>query len=316
MTNPLLQLKNVSKKFQKGNQFFHAVQSVSFNIFKGQTVGLGGESGCGKSTLAKLIMQLLKPTSGEILFHGKSIHNLNSAETVQLQKKMQMIFQQPASSLNPKMSVRKIISEPLEIHGLYEKQEREDYLYELLQQVGLNTSLLNRFPCQLSGGQKQRVAIARALAIHPDLLICDEPFSALDVSTQVQIIKLLSQLQTDRALSYLIISHDLSILRYLSHRLAIMYLGHLVEWGETESVYVNPLHPYSQGLVSSVLEVDLEKKKERSRVVIKGEIPTSMAISKGCPFSKRCPIAKGICEISSPELREIKPGHFAACHFA
>ncbi len=314
MTVPLLDVQHLSKQFRLGKQTLHAVQDVSFSLAPGEVLGLGGESGCGKSTIGKLLMRLLEPTAGSIFFEGKNLNDLVAEKKQAWRRHIQMIFQHPAASLNPRMSVEEALSEPFIIHGLAKGKQRTQRLAELLVQVGLSEEYLKRFPHTLSGGQKQRVAIARALAIEPRLLICDEPFSALDVSVQAQIINLLARLQREQHLAYLIISHDLSILRYLTHRLAIMYMGQFVEWGPSKEVYDYPLHPYTQALVSAVLSSDLVKERQRSRIVLKGEVPSLVHLPQGCPFYARCPHAQKICQTVKPAWREVKPQHFTACH--
>lgn len=312
--SPLLEVKHLSKHFHLKKQLLYAVQDVSFSLSKGEVLGLGGESGCGKSTVGKLLMQLLKPTSGSISLNGQNLNLLASGKSQAWRRDLQMVFQHPAASLNPRMTVEKIIAEPFIIQKLGKKQELMEKLISLLSQVGLPEEYLKRYPHELSGGQKQRIAIARALALEPQLLICDEPFSALDVSIQAQMIRLLTQLQRERQLSYLIISHDLSILRHLSHYIAIMYLGQLVEWGPSYEVYNRPLHPYSQALVSAVLFANPAKERQRSKIVLKGDIPSLTRLPEGCPFYSRCPHAQKICQAEKPVWREIKPKHFTACH--
>lgn len=314
MTAPLLEVRHLSKHFRLGKQVIRAVQNVSFSLFPGEIVGLGGESGCGKSTIGKLLMRLVEATSGSIFFEGHDLSRLSSHQARAGRRKMQMIFQHPAASLNPRFTVEETLTEPFIIHGLAQGMERSKRIASLLAQVGLSEDYLKRLPHELSGGQKQRIAIARALAVHPRLLICDEPFSALDVSIQAQIINLLAQLQREQHLAYLIISHDLSILRYLTQRLAIMYLGELVEWGPSTEVYDNPLHPYSQALVSAVLSPDPFKERQRSRIFLKDDLPSHTTPSQGCPFYARCPYAQTKCQTVKPLQREIKPNHFTACH--
>jgi oligopeptide transport system ATP-binding protein len=248
MKNALLEVVNLNKQFKAGRQTFQVVKDLSFHLAKGEILGLGGESGCGKSTLGKAVLRLIEPTSGSIRFDGRDLMGMSKSELQQQRRHMQMIFQNPAASINPKFTVKEILSEPLDIHGLDKGTFRNARLNELLQQVGLNNDFLNRFPHELSGGQKQRIAIARALALNPALIVCDEPFSALDVSVQLQIIHLLRQLQEQLGLAYLLISHDLSALRFFTHRLAIMYMGQLMELGPTKSVYTNPQHPYTPSI--------------------------------------------------------------------
>lgn len=314
MTLPLLEVQQVSKQFFLRKQTVYAVQDISFSLSAGQILGLGGESGCGKTTVGKLLMHLMKPTSGSILFNGQDLQSLSSDPLQRWRRHIQMIFQHPASSLNPRMTVEKIIAEPFVIHGLAKEIKDKTKLISLLSQVGLSEDYLSRLPHELSGGQKQRVAIARALALEPRLLICDEPFSALDVSIQAQIINLLASIQRKRELSYLIISHDLSILRYMAHQMAIMYLGQIVEWGPSAEVYQRPLHPYSQALVSAVLVADPVKARQSSGTVFKSEVPSLTRLPQGCPFYARCPHAQKVCQTVKPRWKEVKPNHFTACH--
>lgn len=312
MNKPLIDVLQLEKQFRLGKRLLHAVKNVSFSMLPGEILGIGGESGCGKSTLAKLLMGLLNPTRGSIFFQGQDI--VQWASKKEWRRKIQMIFQQPANSLDPRFTVEETLEEPFIIHHIeLQKATRKKQLATLLEQVGLTEDLLERYPNELSGGQKQRIAIARALSVNPQLLICDEPFSSLDVSVQAQIINLLIRLHAEKQLSYLIISHDLSLLRYMTHQLAIMYLGEIVEKGPSEAVYDQPLHPYSQALVSAVLLPDPVLAKQRAHVVVKGEVQSTVS-SQGCPFASRCPYAKDICRREKPELREIKPGHFASCH--
>lgn len=314
MTLPLLDVRHLSKNFRLRGRILPAVQNVSFSLSQGEILGLGGESGCGKSTVGKMLMGLLEPTSGSIIFNGQKLSDLTQQRSQAWRRHIQMIFQHPAASLNPRMTIKETLAEPLIIHGLAKGAERAKRLAALLSQVGLSEDYLERLPHELSGGQKQRVAIARAMAVEPRLLICDEPFSALDVSIQAQIINLLVRLQREQNLSYLIISHDLSILRYLTHRLAIMYLGQIIEWGSSSGVYDNPLHPYTQALVSAVLLPDPFQERQKSPIFIKGEVPNLIHPPSGCPFYTRCPQAQNICRTVKPDLLEIKPGHFTACH--
>jgi oligopeptide transport system ATP-binding protein len=314
MTIPLLDVQHLSKQFRLGKQILHAVQDVSFSLLPNESMGLGGESGCGKSTVAKLLTGLLEPTTGSIYFDGQDLVNLAAQKSRWLRRNIQMIFQHPASSLNPRMSVEEALAEPLIIHRLVKGKELSQRLIMLLSQVGLSEEYLKRMPHELSGGQKQRVAVARALAVSPRLLICDEPFSALDVSVQAQIINLLTKLQLEQQLSYFIISHDLAILRYLTQRLAIMYLGQLMEWGPSTEVYDHPLHPYTQALLTAILSKDSFKKQDSPRVFLKGDPPSPLRIPKGCPFFARCPQAQTVCQTMKPVWQEVKPNHFVSCH--
>lgn len=314
MKNALLEVVNLNKQFKADRQTFQVVKDLSFHLAKGEILGLGGESGCGKSTLGKAVLRLIEPTSGSIRFDGRDLMGMSKSELQQQRRHMQMIFQNPAASINPKFTVKEILSEPLDIHGLDKGTIRNARLNELLQQVGLNNDFLNRFPHELSGGQKQRIAIARALALNPALIICDEPFSALDVSVQLQIIHLLQQLQKQLGLAYLLISHDLSALRFFTHRLAIMYMGQLMELGPTKSVYTNPQHPYTQALISAVPIPDPQLERKRQPIILKGELPNLFASIKGCPFHTRCPYASEVCREVMPEKREVGNGHLVACH--
>jgi oligopeptide/dipeptide ABC transporter ATP-binding protein len=310
----LLDVRHLSKQFRLKGQLLHAVQNVSFSLKSGEILGVGGESGCGKSTIGKMIMGLVEPTSGSIFFEGKNLSDLTHQRSQVWRRHIQMVFQHPAASLNPRMSVKETFEEPFLIHGIAKGKEKDGRIKELLFQVGLSEDFLDRMPHELSGGQKQRIAIARALALEPRLLICDEPFSALDVSVQAQIINLLAKLQRERHLSYLIISHDLSILRYLSQRLLIMYLGQMMELGTSDEVYHHPLHPYTQALVSAILLPDPSLEQKRSHIFINGEVPSLLRPPVGCPYYTRCPFAKKICETVKPEWKEVRPNHFAACH--
>jgi oligopeptide/dipeptide ABC transporter ATP-binding protein len=310
----LLDVRHLSKQFRLKGQLLHAVQNVSFSLKSGEILGVGGESGCGKSTIGKMIMGLVEPTSGSIFFEGKNLSDLTHQRSQVWRRHIQMVFQHPAASLNPRMSVKETLEEPFLIHGIAKGKEKDGRIKELLFQVGLSEDFLDRMPHELSGGQKQRIAIARALALEPRLLICDEPFSALDVSVQAQIINLLAKLQRERHLSYLIISHDLSILRYLSQRLLIMYLGQMMELGTSDEVYHHPLHPYTQALVSAILLPDPSLEQKRSHIFINGEVPSLLRPPVGCPYYTRCPFAKKICETVKPEWKEVRPNHFAACH--
>ena len=316
MTNPLLKVQQLSKQFHLGKRILHAVRGVSFSLMPGEILGLGGESGCGKSTLGKLLMRLIEPTAGSIFFEGQDLAKFTSSQSKEWRRAIQMIFQHPATSLNPRLTVAEALAEPFIIHQTLKEIERKMRMADLLEQVGMSEEFLHRTPDELSGGQKQRIAIARALAIEPRLLICDEPFSSLDVSVQSQIINLLKSLHRQRNLAYFIISHDLSILRYLTDQLAIMYLGEIVEWGPSTEVYDKPLHPYTQALVSAVLIADPIREKERTRIAVKGEIPSLAEQPAGCPFASRCPHAIEICRSIKPLLREVKPGHFASCHLS
>lgn len=312
--NILVKVDNVSKHFHTAGGVVKAVNNVSFEIAKGETVGLVGESGCGKSTLGRTLMGIYQPTDGKIYFNNEEINIKKAKDRYKYAKKAQMIFQDPYASLNPRMTVGSIISEGMEIHNMYTPEERKKRVGELLDLVGLNKEYANRFPHEFSGGQRQRIGIARALAIEPEFLICDEPISALDVSIQSQIINLLIDLQKRLGLTYLFIAHDLDIVRYISDRIVVMYLGHVVEIGESNEVYSNALHPYSQALLSAVPIPDPELEREKKRIILEGDIPSPINLPKGCPFAGRCHYAKPECSESMPELKEISAGHFVACH--
>jgi oligopeptide transport system ATP-binding protein len=320
----ILSVRNLKKHFPINAGFIiqrqvgavRAVDGVSFDVYRGETLGLVGESGCGKSTTGRTILQLYKPTSGEVIFEGQDISHLSPAAMRQMRKQMQIIFQDPFASLNPRMTVGSIISEPLQIHGLYpDKKERQGYIEELMRKVGLNPYFINRYPHEFSGGQRQRIGIARALALKPKFIVCDEPISALDVSIQAQVVNLLEDLQAELGLTYLFIAHDLSMVRHICDRVAVMYLGKIVELGPTDEVYDNPLHPYTQALLSAVPVPDPASEEKRRRIIISGDLPSPANPPRGCNFSTRCPVAFDLCrQDPDPELVEVTPGHFAACH--
>lgn len=312
--NVLLKIDNVSKSFKVGGGILKAVSGVSLEIKKGETLGLVGESGCGKSTLGRVVMGIYEPTHGKIVYDGKEMHIKNSKSRLEYAKHAQMIFQDPYASLNPRMTVESIIAEGMEIHGMYTPEKRKARVHELLELVGLNKEHANRFPHEFSGGQRQRIGIARALAIEPEFLVCDEPISALDVSIQSQVINLLIDLQKKLGLTYLFIAHDLDIVRYISDRIAVMYLGHLVELGTSDDVYSHSLHPYSEALLSAVPIPDPKLEKEKKRIILEGDVPSPIDLPAGCPFAGRCRYATEECKTKKPELEEVKPGHFVACY--
>lgn len=296
----------------------HAVESVSCFIYKGETLGLVGESGCGKTTLGRTVIRLYEPNSGRIIYGGKPIFDSEkkiAAPMLPYRRKMQIIFQDPSASLDPRMTVGEIVGEALDIHGLYqEKQERRERINHLLGEVGLNTEHSNRFPHEFSGGQQQRIGIARALAVEPEFIVCDEPISALDVSIQSQVINILEDLQRERHLTYLFIAHDISVVRHISNRIGVMYLGSMVELAESYELCNHPIHPYTKTLISAVPIPDPDKTRSRQRLLLEGEIPSPIDPPGGCRFHTRCPYAKDICSRSLPALREYGPGHLAACH--
>lgn len=311
---PLVQVNDVCKYFHVGkNADLKAVDHVSFEIYKGETVGLVGESGCGKSTMGRCMIRLYEPTSGEVIYDGKNITKLTAAEKKEFCKKVQMIFQNPYASLNSRMTVKEIVGEGLREHGMSGK-DADVKVQELLEIVGLNKDHMSRFPHEFSGGQRQRIGIARALSVDPDFIICDEPISALDVSVQAQVINMLKDLQTERGLTYLFIAHDLSVVKYISDRVIVMYLGTVVETAETEELYGNTLHPYTKALLSAIPEADPDRAKANKRILIKGEIPSPINPKNCCRFAERCSYATEKCFNEMPKLREVKPGHKVACH--
>ncbi len=321
----ILSVKNLKKHFpinsgviiQRQIGAVKAVDDVSFDVMKGETLGLVGESGCGKSTTGRTVLQLYKPTSGSVVFEGKELSTIATNELRHMRRKMQMIFQDPFASLNPRMSVGNIVAEPLKIHNVIQnKFELQEYIESLLQRVGLNPYYVNRYPHEFSGGQRQRIGIARALALKPTFIVADEPISALDVSIQAQVVNLLEDLQEEFNLTYLFIAHDLSMVRHICDRVAVMYLGKIVELGTTDEVYNNPLHPYTQALLSAVPVPDPLIEKKRQRIILKGDVPSPARPPIGCNFNTRCPVAvPGICyQEPDPPLEEVEPGHWVACH--
>lgn len=300
--------------FQRQVGAVHAVDGVSFDIKRGETLGLVGESGCGKSTTGRTILQLYKPTSGKVVFEGTDLVSLKREEMRWMRRQMQMIFQDPYASLNPRMTVGQIVGEPLMVHNAAKGKELTDYVTHLLELVKLNPAFANRYPHEFSGGQRQRIGVARALALQPSFIICDEPISALDVSIQAQIVNLLEELQEEFHLTYLFIAHDLSMVRHISKRVAVMYLGVLMELAERDDLYREPLHPYTQALLSAVPIPDPVADAARKRMILEGDVPSPVNPPSGCRFRTRCPIAEKICAEARPDFREVKPGHFVACH--
>lgn len=290
-----------------------AVDDVSFAIRKGETLGLVGESGCGKTTVGRTLLHLYKPTAGEILYEGKPVST--KAEIHEFRKKATMVFQDPYSSLNPRMTVSDIIGEPLDIHKLYSsREERRQRILELMDKVGLNSEHASRYAHEFSGGQRQRIGIARALALNPSFIVCDEPVSALDVSIQAQVINMFDELQEQLGLTYLFIAHDILVVRHISDRIAVMYLGKMVELADASEIYDHPMHPYTKSLMSAVPQPDPRIARANKRIVLSGDIPSPLNAPSGCPFRTRCPHASEACAASMPEFKEISPGHFAACH--
>lgn len=312
----LLSVKDLKKHFYMGKkEILKAVDGISLDIYKGETFGLVGESGCGKSTAGRTMIGLYDRTEGEVIFNGKDVHTLSEKERFQFHKQMQMIFQDPYASLNPRSTVKEIISEPMEVHGLYpDKKERLERIYQLLEDVGLNRDHANRYPHEFSGGQRQRIGIARALALDPDFIIADEPISALDVSVQAQVVNLLKRLQKEKGLTYLFIAHDLSMVKQISNRIGVMYLGHIVELTASNQLYKKPLHPYTQALLSAIPIPDPDIEDKRERIILQGELPSPMDPPSGCVFRTRCPHAMEVCAQQKPVWQEIDTDHFVACH--
>ncbi|MDI6604329.1 MAG: ATP-binding cassette domain-containing protein [Thermoanaerobacteraceae bacterium] len=310
----LLEVKNLKKYFNVSGGVLKAVDDVSFYIRKGETLGLVGESGCGKSTTGRTIIGLYEATEGSVVFDGMKIHNMRKDVRKKFTRKAQMIFQDPYASLNPRMTVGDIIGEGIDIHHLYKGKERMERIYNLLETVGLNREHVNRFPHEFSGGQRQRIGIARAMAIEPEFIVCDEPISALDVSIQAQIVNLLMNLQQEKALTYLFIAHDLSMVKHISDRVAVMYLGVIVEMTESGELYKNPLHPYTKALLSAVPIPDPDIEKNRERIILRGDVPSPINPPEGCRFKNRCKYAMDICGQVTPKLKEIGNGHYVSCH--
>jgi oligopeptide transport system ATP-binding protein len=300
--------------FQRHIGDIKAVDDVSFEIYKGETLGLVGESGSGKTTIGRTLLRLHEPTDGEIRFDNIDLVALEMKELRGIRRRMQMIFQDPYASLNPRMTIGSIIGEPLEVHDGLKGKEKNDRIRELLELVGINAGLVNRYPHEFSGGQRQRIGVARALALNPDLIVCDEPIASLDVSIQSQVVNLLKDLQEEFELTYLFIAHDLSMVRHISDRMVVMYLGKFMELATGIEISDNPLHPYTQALMSAVPVPDPEVEETRKRIILEGDVPSPANPPHGCNFNTRCPVAEEICFQTDPEFREVEPGHFAACH--
>ncbi len=321
MTEPLLQVRNLKKYFpikggifSKAIGYVYAVDGVSFNLSQGESLGLVGESGCGKSTTARAILRLIEPTEGEILFEGKDVCKLDHEEMRSIRRDMQIVFQDPYASLDPRRTVEQIIGEPLDVFRVTTKKERKDRIAYLIQKVGLSPDHARRYPHEFSGGQRQRIGIARALALNPKLIIGDEPVSALDVSIQAQVINLLEDIQKEFKLSYIIIAHDLAVVEHVCDRIAVMYLGRIVELAKDRELYTSPLHPYTIALLSAIPVPDPNITKKR--IILEGDVPSPMHPPSGCHFHTRCPRKKKECETTVPQLTEIKEGHFVACHLS
>ena len=312
---PLLEVSHLKKYFNaSGGGVVKAVDDVSFTIYKGETLGMVGESGCGKTTCGRTILKLYPQTSGQIFFDGQEVSNIKGKALLNFKKRAQMIFQDPYSSLDPRMTIAEIISEGMTVHNHLSNQEKQEKVNELLGKVGLTEDYANRFAHELSGGQRQRIGIARALAVEPEFIVCDEPISALDVSIQAQIINLLIKLQKENHLTYLFISHDLSVVRHISDRVGIMYLGSMVELGSSQAIFGQPLHPYTKALISAIPEADPDAEKTRKRIPLEGEVPSPIDPPSGCKFRPRCAYATDKCAQEIPTWEEAAPGHFVACH--
>jgi oligopeptide transport system ATP-binding protein len=314
-SDTLVEVRHLKKYFNVGkNLVLKAVDDVSFSIKKGETLGLVGESGCGKTTCGRTILGLYPATSGEVLYQGINIYNLNKKERKAFTKKVQIIFQDPYASLDPRMTVGDIIGEGIDIHNLYTGKERTERIYKLLSLVGLNKEHASRFAHEFSGGQRQRIGIARALSIEPEFIICDEPISALDVSIQAQVVNLLIRLQRELGLTYLFIAHDLSMVKHISDRVGVMYLGNMVEFASSQELYENPLHPYTKALLSAIPIPDPKIERVRKRIMLEGEVPSPINPKAGCRFAARCKYATSICQTAIPEFKEVGKEHFIACH--
>ena len=319
MSTPLIEVRSLKMYFPVGASLFakrkllKAVDDVSFDLYAGETFGLVGESGCGKTTVGRTLVRLYKPTAGQILYQGTDIAQLDEGAVMPYRRKMQMIFQDPYASLNPRMTVSSIIAEPMKLQGV-PQDEITARVAELVEQVGLKKDHLNRYPHEFSGGQRQRIGIARALSMRPEFIVCDEPISALDVSIQAQVINMLEELQDSLGITYLFVSHDLSMVRHISHRVGVMYLGHMVELASAEELYSNMQHTYTQALMSAVPIADPDLAEQSNRIVLQGDVPQPIDPPPGCPFASRCRYCRKVCTEVNPQMREIAEGHFVACH--
>lgn len=317
--NVLIETKDLCKYYTGKKSIFSrtpsvvkAVDGINLSIREGETLGLVGESGCGKSTLGRTILRLIDSTSGQVLYHGQDILKYNKEQMWEMRKKLQIIFQDPYSSLNPRMTVYDLVSAPLDVYHIGTQEERKEMVINILKDVGLDQQYLNRFPHEFSGGQRQRIGIARALILNPEFVVCDEPVSALDVSVRAQVLNLMREMQQKRNLTYLFISHDLSVVRHISDRIAVMYLGSVAEVAEKEQLYANPTHPYTQALLSAIPIPDVDRK--RQRIILEGDVPSAYNPPAGCKFHTRCPYATEACRTTVPQMKEIEPGHYVACH--
>nr|WP_230199508.1 oligopeptide/dipeptide ABC transporter ATP-binding protein [Bacillus testis] len=312
----LLKVNHLKKHFPLGKgKAVKAVDGVSLHMYRGETLGIVGESGCGKSTLGRSLIGLYQPTEGEVIYGGRNLKDMNEKERFAFHRNMQMVFQDPYASLNPRSTVAELIAEPMDVHGMYKnKQEKMRAIVRLLEDVGLNGEHANRYPHEFSGGQRQRIGIARALALNPEFIIADEPISALDVSVQAQVINLLKRLQKEKGLTFLFIAHDLSMVKQISDRIGVMYLGHMVEMADSRALYERPFHPYTQALLSAVPIPDPDKEEQRERIILKGEIPSPIDPPSGCTFRTRCRYSMEACATMAPRFQEVGQGHYAACH--
>ncbi|WP_449355043.1 ABC transporter ATP-binding protein [Virgibacillus natechei] len=316
MEEKILQVSNLTKYFQMGKgKELQAVNNVTFHVNRGETFGLVGESGCGKSTIGRTIMGLYEKTDGDVFYDGGNVHEFETQEKFTFHRNMQMIFQDPYASLNPRSTVKEVIAEPMEVHNIHKtKKELHDRIFQLLEEVGLSRDHANRYPHEFSGGQRQRIGIARALALNPDFIIADEPISALDVSVQAQVVNLLKELQMEKEITFLFIAHDLSMVRQISDRIGVMYLGNLVELAGSDRLYENPLHPYTKALLSAIPIPDPDIEDKRERIILEGELPSPVDPPSGCVFRTRCPVAMEVCSVVTPVWQEVERDHYVACH--